>query len=267
MADTRENRPRFKPGEVILSPVTEEDLLSLSEGYHAAFPKEWYDKLEPPNLRPTDARIRHQRFATRMIPWLKEPHVLMTKAVLHPSSPSFDPSNPNRVIGHAGWLAPERTRDQILNFWRRDACEKLGWCEKMGWSKEEEAELWAGTNVEAWQENFLQYDRIRADRMREVAEGHWFLAPLWVVPDFQGRGVASLLLKEVIEIADRADPPQAMYLEAMPAARAIYERFGYRGVEGEGHDFVMIRWPKDGDVKGSEPITVIVAGIGEEKGE
>lgn len=37
-----------------------------------------------------------------------------------------------------------------------------------------------------------------------------------------------------------------MYLEAMPAARVIYERFGYRGVEGEGEGFVMIRNPPAG---------------------
>ena len=32
-----------------------------------------------------------------------------------------------------------------------------------------------------------------------------------------------------------------MYLEAMPAARPIYEHFGWREVEGEGSEFVMIR--------------------------
>ena len=45
------------------------------------------------------------------------------------------------------------------------------------------------------------------------------LAPLWVVPEYQGCSVASLLLREVIELADGHDPPQPMYLEAMPAAR------------------------------------------------
>lgn len=31
------------------------------------------------------------------------------------------------------------------------------------------------------------------------------LAPLWVVPEYQGCGVASLMLREVIELADRHD--------------------------------------------------------------
>ena len=52
------------------------------------------------------------------------------------------------------------------------------------------------------------------------------LAPLWVVPEYQGCGVASLLLRKVIKLADRLEPPQPMYLEALPAARPIYEHFG-----------------------------------------
>jgi GNAT superfamily N-acetyltransferase len=54
------------------------------------------------------------------------------------------------------------------------------------------------------------------------------LAPLWVVPEYQGCGVTSLL-REVIGLADRYDPPQPMYLEAMPAARPVYGHFGWRG--------------------------------------
>lgn len=67
------------------------------------------------------------------------------------------------------------------------------------------------------------------------------LAPLWVVPEHQGRGVASLLLRDAIELADREDPAQLIYLEAMRDARIIYEHFGFKGVEGPGADFVMIR--------------------------
>jgi GNAT superfamily N-acetyltransferase len=81
------------------------------------------------------------------------------------------------------------------------------------------------------------------------------LAPLWVIPEFQGRGVSSLLIRDVAEIADRETPSTPMYLEAMPAAMPIYRHFGYRDVEGEGKGFVMIRYgpPKDegeGEVEG-----------------
>lgn len=79
------------------------------------------------------------------------------------------------------------------------------------------------------------------EEKREMGEEYFFfwltrlwcfgrlLAPLWVMPEYQGCGVASLLLREVIGLADRHDPPQPMCLEAMPAVRPIYERFKWRG--------------------------------------
>jgi GNAT superfamily N-acetyltransferase len=68
-----------------------------------------------------------------------------------------------------------------------------------------------------------------------------FLAPLWVVPEYQHRGVASFLLRDGIELADQESPVQPMYLEAMRDARPIYQHFGFEGVEGPGADLVMIR--------------------------
>jgi GNAT superfamily N-acetyltransferase len=62
-----------------------------------------------------------------------------------------------------------------------------------------------------------------------------------VVPEHQHRGVASLLLRDGIELAERESPVPPMYLEAMRDARAIYEHFGFADVEGPGADFVMIR--------------------------
>jgi GNAT superfamily N-acetyltransferase len=72
------------------------------------------------------------------------------------------------------------------------------------------------------------------------------LAPIWVLPEYQGRGVASLLLLDAIEIADQVQPPQPMYLEYMPEARVIYERFGYRLIGEEGKADAMIRNPPAG---------------------
>jgi GNAT superfamily N-acetyltransferase len=63
-----------------------------------------------------------------------------------------------------------------------------------------------------------------------------------VVPEHQHRGIASLLLRDGIELAEREDPVPPMYLEAARDARVIYEHFGFKGVqEGPGADFVMIR--------------------------
>ncbi|KAF1950564.1 hypothetical protein CC80DRAFT_496801 [Byssothecium circinans] len=128
-------RRRFAPGEVIISVVTKADLQSLAEGYYASFSASWFDKVEPTHLR-AEEDVRVARLAQRMIPWLEEPHTRWMKATLSPSSPEYDALAPNRVIGHAGWLLPGRTKNEILNLWRKDASDALGWREKMGWSKE-----------------------------------------------------------------------------------------------------------------------------------
>lgn len=204
----------------------------------------WFDKIEPKHLR-AEGKLRISRFAERMTPWLSEPHTRWTKATLSPTSPEYDASAPNRVIGHAGWLLPDRTKSEIMNFWRKDASDFLGWKEKMGWTREYEDELWSGTDLESYQDgSFLAWDKVREGYLSGV--GHWHLAPLWVVPEHQGRGVASLLLRDGMALADEQDPPAPMYLEAMPDARVIYEHLGYQGVEGEGEGFAMIRNPPKG---------------------
>ncbi|KAJ4354614.1 uncharacterized protein N0V89_006351 [Didymosphaeria variabile] len=225
---------RFAPGDIIISEA---------EGYYASFPVPWFDNIEPAHLRAKED-VRVARFAERMIPWISEPHTRWTKATLSPSSPEYNASEPNRVVGHAGWLLPGRTKSEIMNFWRRDASDALGWREKMGWSKEYEDDLWSGTDVKSYQDSFLLWDKVREEYLRGV--GHWHLAPLWVVPEHQSRGVASLLLQDAIKLAEEENPVPPMYLEAMRDARPIYEHFGYQGVEGEGEKFAMIRNPPEG---------------------
>lgn len=70
-----------------------------------------------------------------------------------------------------------------------------------------------------------------------------FLAPLWVLPEYQGRGVSSLLVKDVLDIADAQDPSVPIYLEAMPEARPIYEHMGFIGVEDKPVQMIR-RGPK-----------------------
>lgn len=77
------------------------------------------------------------------------------------------------MIGHAGWLLPERTKGEVVNFWRRDASDVLGWREKMGWSKEYEEELWGGTDVAAYQASFLPWDKTREHHLAGIP--HWYV--------------------------------------------------------------------------------------------
>ena len=71
---------------------------------------------------------------------------------------------------------------------------------------------------------------------------HRFLTPLWVIPEYQGRGVAGMLLKEVIDLADKELPPTAIYLEASERGRPVYQRFGFEPVDpGPDREVCMVR--------------------------
>jgi len=57
-------------------------------------------------------------------------------------------------------------------------------------------------------------------------EPHWYLMLAGVIPDRQGAGIGSALVRSVLAGADRAGMPA--YLEATsPRSRALYERLGF----------------------------------------
>jgi len=63
-------------------------------------------------------------------------------------------------------------------------------------------------------------------RRRYAAEPHYYLATVGVVPEAQGRGLASRLIRPVLAHADARALPA--YTETMTAANVgIYERFGF----------------------------------------
>ena len=132
-------------------------------------------KGEPQHLRPADDSLRAVRFAERIRPYIHEPGTRWTIVRLSESSPRYDANRPGRVLGHAGWILPERTKNEILNFFRVDASELLGWREKMGWTKEYEDELWSGINVESRQKSSVEMEDIRRSYMEGI--GHWWVSP------------------------------------------------------------------------------------------
>lgn len=128
----------------------------------------------------------------------------------------------NEIIGIAGWMGPGNPAHCI---WRKSAWDFYGWQDQFGVSDEEFEEMWKGVNSDVWDENLAKADGIRQELMGE--EPHWYLAPLFTWPEYQGRGVAKLLLQWAIEKADATNPVTPLYLESMPYARAVYMHAGF----------------------------------------
>ncbi len=76
-----------------------------------------------------------------------------------------------------------------------------------------------------------------------------YLAPLFVMEKFRGRGVGNVLLQYAIEQADANHPPLPLYLEALPNARPVYLHYGFEPAkDGPNRASVMIRPGKKSSV-------------------
>jgi GNAT superfamily N-acetyltransferase len=128
----------------------------------------------------------------------------------------------NAIIGAAAWNAPGAP---IHNFWRYSAAAFYNWHEQFNWSEADFEEMWKGVDLVAWEKKMGAGDKVREEVMGD--EPHWYLAPLYTLPEFQGRGVASLLLDWAIDQADATTPYTPLYLESRPLARAVYQHKGF----------------------------------------
>ncbi|KAF2844982.1 hypothetical protein T440DRAFT_297360 [Plenodomus tracheiphilus IPT5] len=228
---------RLPDVDITLKPCDASDAEKIAEGLYAAFPPTWWDKKEPPALRPANDIIRVQRMAKRLLPSLSYPHMKWMKAVL---------TSTNETIGVAGWMAP--SNPGIHNIFRRSAIDYYSWRQSMGWTDQEVDEMWSHTDDEAWSVTFGTDDETREEVLG--GERHWYLAPLLTWPGWQGKGVGKRLLTWAIEQADGTDPVTPLYLESAPTARAVYMHCGFvpqgeynfvrrgpavvKGLEGDG---------------------------------
>ncbi|KAF2022348.1 hypothetical protein BU24DRAFT_417995 [Aaosphaeria arxii CBS 175.79] len=171
--------------------------------------------MEPPEMRPTQA-IREERLTKRILPSFKLPHVHWIKAVHLPTG---------TIAGVAGWQGPVSWLPNVLNH--ASAADFYGW--KGGvWTQEEFDEMWAGTDIGAWDGSMKKGDDVRREIL--AGEKHWYLAPLFTWPEWQGKGVGKRLLDWAIEQADATEPVTPMYLESAPYARAVYMHVGFKPV-------------------------------------
>ncbi|GAA5861667.1 hypothetical protein JCM8547_000699 [Rhodosporidiobolus lusitaniae] len=210
--------------DVELLPMEQPDLVEVANRCFEAFPT-FYAPMEPELIRPPHD-VRCQRFANRLSKLLRSPHILATKAVLA-SGPEK-----GKLAGLTIWHRPDAP--EVFNL-------KRAWKDE---SKDDE-ENWEGVDKEKWEAKWGEWDQIRERIMDGIP--HWYIAPLIVIPGYQGQGIGSKLLKQVTDLADSHTPTQPIYLEASAAGKPMYEKIGFR-VEGDVNSEYpeLVRWNKDG---------------------
>jgi GNAT superfamily N-acetyltransferase len=154
-----------------------------------------------------------------------------------PGLPGQYPSTYPRVPGHSfpSTFPPNFMRDS------RDVAVALGWNHVEGWNAEHIEVMWAGVN-DGWHDMCIEREVLRAQLMGERL--HWYVGPLYVVPQWQVRGVSSRLMRwgqeQILEQRRRAEAGEldagyketCCYLESAASARAVYLHIGFKEVQG-----------------------------------
>lgn len=74
------------------------------------------------------------------------------------------------------------------------------------------------------------------------------LAPIWVIPAYQGQGIGGQLLQYVIDQCDAESPPTPIYLEADKRGQPMYKKRGFVA-EGKSEYVEMVRWNAEGTTR------------------
>ncbi|MBN1284820.1 MAG: GNAT family N-acetyltransferase [Anaerolineae bacterium] len=68
-----------------------------------------------------------------------------------------------------------------------------------------------------------------------------FLAKIYILPQYQGRGIGTRLIESLLKEASEAGKPVALRVLKVNPARRLYERLGFEAV-GEDEAFFMMRY-------------------------
>lgn len=109
-----------------------------------------------------------------------------------------------------------------------------GWDE--GWQQERFDETFDPSSLQLMESEGVPIGYIRVERTTEEV----FLAAIEITPTFQGRGIGSQLISDLIVEADgKRLPIRLQVLKANPRARQLYERLGFDRIEEtDTHDIM-----------------------------
>ncbi|ACK64908.1 GCN5-related N-acetyltransferase [Rippkaea orientalis PCC 8801] len=136
------------------------------------------------------------------------------------------------ILGIASWLPPGVRRKMFWGLW----LSILQTLYRVGWRSTHR--LFA----------LLEFTEML--RVRHCPSPHWYLDGLAVTPESQGRGIGSLLLQPVLDLADEEEQACCLYTSTERAVR-FYQRQGFVVCEEARFQteapplWLMVRSPKD----------------------
>lgn len=244
-----EKKQRVPNQEIRIEKCTEQDAEAIAAAMYSAFNEAWWAAKEPLETRP-DLPIRIARLTNRTIrPSFTVPDMHWIKAIHIPT---------NTPMGFAGWAGPNHPLHCV---YRRSAASFYNWPSTFNWTDAEQEEWWSHANMDIWDTKLAKADSIRGEVLGD--EKHWYLAPLMVLPEWQGRGVASKLLDWAVVQADKTEQATPLYLEASVMGKPVYEHYGFVMV---GDENMVRRGPKkvDGGKLEKKGLQVTEEALGQE---
>lgn len=140
----------------------------------------------------------------------------------------IDNDDPNRIIAASNWYKPGHFKSDVTmmqQFEPGPANPAVVDSQTQESKTSQEADdMPAALNFEAHRQILVEQDRKRKEIWGDDSN-YWYCSGLSVDPDYQRRGLATILLKDILDRADADGVPT--YLEATPEGSKLYPSVGF----------------------------------------
>ncbi|KAF6823542.1 GNAT family protein [Colletotrichum plurivorum] len=211
--------------EFRIRPGTAADILDAVEIYMASFGDDWAMETMHPRRKefPDDWRAWSHRFFYARY-WGPEQQLFYVLTIPDAARPSGE-----RVVGFAWWRRPYPTPEEqsanegalTIRGWLRPVL--LGINSLSGW-------LWPPRSMDPematmFDDTHIASDPILNDPAHPKRKTAWYLSTLGVLPEFQGKGYGSILVREGLRRVDEEGVPA--WLIGLGGVAPFYERLGF----------------------------------------